>query len=151
MKPLVVLISVFIITLAIGKLITGNFDYALAGKIAMSAMLLLTAFGHFKFADGMLNMLPSSIPLRKEIILFTGIIEIAAAIGLLIPALQSLTAWLLILFFILILPANISAALRGIDYQKGTTDGPGLTYLWFRIPLQIFFIAWVYYFTLYMR
>lgn len=151
MKPLVVLIVVFITALAMDKWIEGNFDYALAGKIAMSAMLLLTAFGHFKFADGMSNMLPSSIPRRKQIVLFTGVIEIAAAIGLLIPALQSLTAWLLILFFILILPANISAAIRGIDYRKGTTNGPGLTYLWFRMPLQILFMLWVYYFAIYLR
>jgi len=151
MKPLVVLIVVFIVALAIDKLITGNFNYSLAGKIAMSAMLLFTSLGHFKFADGMANMLPSSIPHRKEIIVFTGGIEIAAAVGLLIPALQSLTAWLLMFFFILILPANISAALRGIDYQKGTTNGPGLTYLWFRIPLQILFIAWVYYFVIFLE
>lgn len=151
MKPLVVLIVVFAATLAVDKLINGNLQYAFAGKIAMSAMLLLTSFGHFKFTDGMSNMLPSSIPFRKEIVLVTGIIEIAAAIGLLVPSLQFLTGWLLILFFVLILPANISAALRGIDYQKGTTDGPGLTYLWFRIPLQIVFILWVYYFVIYLR
>jgi uncharacterized membrane protein len=57
-----------------------------------------------------------------------------------------LTAWLLILFFFLILPANINAAVNKIDYQKGTTDGNGLNYLWFRVPLQVFFIAWVYFF-----
>jgi len=53
----------------------------------------------------------------------------------------------LILFFILILPANILAALKKVDYQKGTNDGPGAGYLWFRIPLQIFFIAWVAWFS----
>ena len=151
MKPLVVLIVVFIATLAIDKLITGNFDYALAGNIAMSAMLVLTAFGHFRFADGMANMLPPSIPRRKEIILSTGVIEIAAAAGLLIPSLQYITACLLILFFIVVLPANISAALRHINYQEGTTNGPGTVYLWFRVPLQILFIVWVYYFAIYPR
>jgi hypothetical protein len=34
------------------------------------------------------------------------------------------------------------------DYQKGTRDGSGTNYLWFRIPLQIVFILWVYYFGL---
>ncbi|MGH2645000.1 MAG: hypothetical protein ACRDE2_13690, partial [Chitinophagaceae bacterium] len=55
-----------------------------------------------------------------------------------------ITGWLLILFFILILPANISAATRHIDYQKPIAEGNGLAYLWFRIPLQILFIVWTY-------
>jgi uncharacterized membrane protein len=58
-----------------------------------------------------------------------------------------LTGWLLILFFILILPANIYAAVRHIDYQKATTEGNGLHYLWFRVPLQLLFIAWAYFFA----
>ena len=54
----------------------------------------------------------------------------------------------LIVFFILILPVNINAALRHIDYEKGTYEGPGTKYLWFRIPLQVLFILWVYWFAL---
>jgi hypothetical protein len=43
-------------------------------------------------------------------------------------------------------PGNIKAAVNHIDYQKGTNNGPGPTYLWFRIPLQLFFIGWVCFF-----
>jgi uncharacterized membrane protein len=50
----------------------------------------------------------------------------------------------LIVFFVLLLPANINAAIKHIDYQKGTFEGQGLNYLWFRIPLQILFIVWTY-------
>ena len=52
-------------------------------------------------------------------------------------------------FFILILPSNIYASVKKINYQKATLDGPGLSYLWFRMPLQVFFIGWVYFFNLY--
>jgi uncharacterized membrane protein len=52
--------------------------------------------------------------------------------------------WALILFFILVLPGNIKAAIHHIDYQKGTFDGYGPNYLWFRVPLQILFIGWTY-------
>lgn len=144
MKPLIVLISAFVISLLVNKVFNGNFEIALSGRIAMSAMLLFTAFGHFAFTEGMTMMLPDFIPFKTETIYFTGIIEIVAAIGLFIPSLRILTAWLLIAFFILILPANIYAAIKNIDYQKGTFDGQGLTYLWFRIPLQVLFIVWVY-------
>lgn len=144
MKPLIVLIVVFGLSLLGTKFIRGNFEIALSGRIAMSAMLIFTAIAHFAFTKGMAMMLPDFIPYKSQVIYLTGIIEIAAAIGLFIPALRVITAWLLIVFFILILPANIYAALKQIDYQKGSFDGNGLYYLWFRVPLQILFIIWIY-------
>ena len=144
MKPLIVLITVFTISLITTKLIRGNLLIALSGRIAMSVMLVFTAVAHFAFTKGMSMMVPDFIPYKTEIIYFTGIIEIAAAIGLLIPNVRIITAWLLIAFFILILPANIYAAMKQIDYQHGTFDGNGLTYLWLRVPLQILFIVWTY-------
>lgn len=144
MKPLIVLLSVFAISLLTTKFVRGNLELALSGRIAMSAMLVFTAIAHFAFTKGMAMMLPDFIPFKTGIVYLTGIIEIAAAIGLFIPNFRVITAWLLIAFFILILPANIFAAIKHIDYQKGTFDGNGLTYLWFRVPLQILFIIWVY-------
>lgn len=144
MKPLIVLLGVFGISLLVTKIFRGNFELALSGRMAMSAMLLFTAVGHFAFTKGMSLMLPDIVPFKTEAVYLTGIIEIAAAIGLFIPNFRMLTAWLLIVFFILILPANIYATIKHIDYQKGTFDGNGIAYLWFRIPLQILFIIWTY-------
>lgn len=144
MKPLIVLLIVFAVSILAMKLIRGNYEFAKSGRIAMSIMLLFTAVAHFAFTKGMAMMLPDFIPYKTETVYLTGIIEITAAIGLFIPSLRVITAWLLIAFFILILPANIYAATKQIDYQKGTSDGNGLMYLWFRIPLQILFIVWTY-------
>ncbi len=148
MKPLFILLGAFVITLTATKLFTGYFDYDLSGRIAMSVMLLFTAIGHFKLTRGMTMMMPDFIPFKKELVYFTGVVEIVAAIGLLIPPLQQITAWLLIVFFIAILPANINAAIKHIDYEKGTDEGPGANYLWFRVPLQLLFIGWVYWFAI---
>ena len=120
-------------------------DYALSGRIAMSVMLLFTSIAHFVFTKGMAMMLPPFIPFKIEIVYLTGFIEMVAAIGLLIPRLSEVTGWLLIVFFILLLPANIYAASKQIDYEKASFEGKNLNYLWFRIPLQIVFIAWVYF------
>ena len=144
MKPLIVLLSAFVIAIVTIKIICNNYDFALSGRIAMSAMLVFTAIAHVAFTKGMARMLPGFIPYKTIIVYLTGIIEIAAAIGLLIPGIKVLTAWLLISFFILILPANVYAAIKRFDYQKETTGGNGPAYLWFRIPLQVFFIIWVY-------
>jgi uncharacterized membrane protein len=112
----------------------------------MSVMLIFTGISHFLFAEGMALMLPGFIPFKKEVIYLTGVIEIAAAAGLLIPRLRKMTAWLLIIFFIAILPANIHAAIHHVNLRTASFDGSGLNYLWFRVPLQILFIGWVYYF-----
>jgi len=149
MAPLIVLFTVFIITLILFRFTTKENDLFSAGQIAMSAMLLFTAIGHFIYTEGMAMMLPDFVPYAKEMIYFTGGLEIAAAAGLLIPRLRRVTAWLLIIFFIQILPANIYAAIHQVDYQKGTLEGAGSEYLWFRVPLQLFFILWVYFFILY--
>lgn len=144
MKPLIVLISVFLISLVVLKIINEKYNFILSARIGISVMLLFTALGHFLFTEGMTLMISDFIPFKKELVYFTAIIEILGAIGLHITQFRPLIAWLLILFFILILPANINASIKQINYQNGTFDGNGLAYLWFRIPLQNLFILWIY-------
>jgi uncharacterized membrane protein len=144
MKPLIVLLVSFVIALITIKLTANELDYRLAGRIAMSAMLLFTSIAHFAFTKGMAMMIPGRLPFKTELVYFTGIIEVIAAIGLLIPQLRVITAWLLLVFFIVLLPANVYAAIKHIDYQKARFGGNGPRYLWFRIPLQILFIVWIY-------
>lgn len=148
METIITLLGIFMLSMILFKIIQGDYKIALSGRIAMSAMLVLTAVGHFMFAKGMAMMLPDFIPFRIEIIYFTGIIELTAAIGLLVPRMQIKTAWWLILFFILLLPANIYAAMKHVNLQEANFNGEGLNYLWFRIPLQLFFIGWVYRFAI---
>lgn len=148
MKPLFVLLGVFIICLIVNKVSGNDFAFFLSGKIAMSAMLLFTAIGHFAFTKGMALMIPGFIPFKKQLVYLTGIIEAGAAICLLIYSLQMITAWFLIIFFIMLLPANIFAAVKHVDYQKGTYEGPGINYLWLRVPLQILLIVWINWFAL---
>lgn len=145
MKPLIVLLVTFVIALIVTKITSGHYKAPISARVALSAMLLFTASAHFAFTEGMAMMIPSLVPYKTEIVYLTGIIEIIGAIGLLISNFKEATGWLLILFFVLLLPANIHAAIKHIDYQKGNFDGNGLNYLWFRVPLQILFILWTYF------
>lgn len=149
MKPFFLLITVFVVCLFITRFDTGDYLHFLSGRIAMAAMLLFTALGHFIYTKGMAMMVPDAVPFKKAIVYFTGLLEIAFAAGLVYPPTIKVTAWALIAFLILITPSNIKAAQTHVDYQKGTLNGPGPQYLWFRIPLQLFFIAWVWFFALY--
>lgn len=148
MKPLIILLVVFILAILSSYLFTGEWQLVFAGNLAMSAMLMFTALGHFKFPQGMSLMVPDILPFRVTIIYVTGLLEIVAAIGLMVPTVRHIAAVFLIIFFIAILPANIYAAMKRVNLEKGNYEGPGPSYLWFRIPLQVFFIAWICYFCL---
>lgn len=145
MKPLIVLIAIFLVTSLLMKLFMNEVNFPLAGRIAMAAMLVFTAIGHFAFTAGMAAMIPDIIPGKTALVYFTGVLELLFALGLLIPSYRTQLAWLLILFFILVLPANINASLEHINYQTGEANGNGPAYLWLRIPMQLFFIGWVYF------
>lgn len=145
MEVLIVLTCSFAISVLLLKISKGKYYVALSGRIAMASMLVFTGIGHFIFPKGMSMMLPSFVPLKTVLIYFTGVVEFFAAVGLLIPKFRVITGWLLIVFFIFILPTNIYAALKYIDYRHGTYSGYGPAYLWFRIPLQVLFIVWTYF------
>ncbi len=144
MKPLVILGIAFILVLAATRVTSGNFDFHRAGRIAIAVMLIFTGIAHFIYTNGMTMMLPDIIAFRKLLVLLTGLAEIGAAAGLLTSQFATLSAWFVMLFFILVLPANIYAAYHHVDYERSNHDGVGTGYLWFRVPLQLFFIAWVY-------
>jgi len=148
MKPLFVLLTVFLISNLVIRQYKDDMDYHLAGKIALAATLLFTSLGHLIYTKGMLLMLPDFIPLKKEMIYVTGLLEVIGAFGLFIPALSRLTGMLLIVFFLLILPTNIYASIKHLNYETATFDGKGPGYLWFRIPFQLLLIGWTYYFVL---
>lgn len=151
MLPLIVLLTVFCISFFVVRVKTQKNNVQLSASIAMCVMLVFTATGHFIYTKGMAMMLPDIIPYKIQIIYLSGLIEIILGFGLLVPGVKSYFAWLIILFFIAVLPANIYAAINNIDYQKGSFDGYGLSYLWFRVPLQLFFIAWVYWSTFHIK
>ncbi len=144
MVALFILLGIFSISLLCLRVFGRYFNYPLAARIALTVMLLFTAMTHFVYTDGMQLMLPNRIPLKKSVVLISGFIEIALAIAIGIPRFRKIAAWSLIAFLIMILPANIWASMMQVDFQKATHLGPGIEYLWFRIPLQLFFIGWTY-------
>jgi len=145
MKPLLVLVAVFGIS-CFTAFIThnGTVNYKLSGCIAMAAMMAFTSIAYFVYWRGMVLMLPQFLPGKKVIVYLTGVIELLLAAGLLFSDTKALSGILLIFFFIAILPANIIDAQKHVNMEKADYTGHGLAYLWFRIPLQLLFIGWVY-------
>ena len=100
-------------------------------------MLVFTGVSHFTFMkEDFVRMMPPSIPWPHAMVYFTGVCEIAGAVGLLLPEFRRAAAYALIAFFLAVLPANIHAARDGV-----TLRGKPATSLWLRIPIQVLFIA----------
>ncbi len=148
MKPLILLIVAFAAFTGISRLTTGNLNLEFAGNLAMLIMLCFTALGHFLFPKGMSLMIPQFFPFKKALVYLTSLAEVILGLALLFPSSRPFAGYGLIAFFILIVPANIYAAIHHLDIEKGTYTGPGPEYLWFRIPMQLFLIGWVYYFSI---
>ncbi|MES2809424.1 MAG: hypothetical protein V4619_12400, partial [Bacteroidota bacterium] len=111
-------------------------------------MLVFTSVAHFAFFNGMLLTVPPYMPFKAFMVYATGVLEIAGAIGLLLNTTHYITGILLIIFFVALIPSNIYAAQNHINLEKADCTGNGLNYLWFRIPLQLLFIGWVWYFAI---
>lgn len=146
MKPFLLLLITFSISLLLFKLFSGEFNYKFSGNIAMCCMLFFTGVAHFTFTKGMVMMMPPVVPYKTGMIYLTGIMEFLLGIGLIIPQSRYVSAIILIAFFVALLPANVEASLKHINIEKADFTGNGLRYLWFRIPLQIVFIVWVWFF-----
>jgi uncharacterized membrane protein len=148
MKVLIVLILVFGLSLLGTKIFNGSWGLHFSGNLAMFVMLCFTAMGHFKFTQGMVMMMPGIVPFKKEIIYLSGIAEILLGLALLFAAFRVTAGYILIVLFVLMLPANIQAAVKQVNFEKANYEGAGLDYLWFRIPMQFFLIAWVWFFAI---
>lgn len=144
MAPLIFLLTAFIALFIANKFFLQNrLSLSFIGRAALAVMLIVTGIAHFTSTDLLIEIMPDFMPYKREMVYLTGVLELLAVVGLLINKTAKLTAVLLIIFFISILPANIIGSIKqvnlgGMEY--------GAIYLLFRIPLQIFFIVWTYYF-----
>ena len=144
MAPLMFLLGTFLAFYLVNRyLLGGPISLSFRGRFAMAVMLLVTGIAHFAIADQMIAMLPDFVPVKRELVYFTGLCELAAVVGLIWGRFAWLTSVLLIVFFIAVLPANIFDALKGPELS-GFGNGP--EYLFIRIPEQILYIWWVWFF-----
>jgi uncharacterized membrane protein len=107
-------------------------------RVGLALMFLLTGLAHFglgRRAD-LIAMVPPRLPRPDLLVTVTGVLELAGAAGLLIPATARLAAACLALLMILMFPANVSAARRQV--QLG---GRPATPLALRTPMQLLFVA----------
>jgi uncharacterized membrane protein len=140
MAPLIVMLAGWLVARVIGA--TGVWAAAAswsgALRIGLSAMFLFTAASHFhpRTRPDLIRMVPTNLPAPALLVTATGMLELIGAIGLLVPQLTTAAAYGLIALLVAMFPANVRAAREGL-----VIGGRGATPLVWRLPLQLFWIA----------
>jgi uncharacterized membrane protein len=139
MAVLVVLVAALVLFGALGVLGVGALS---SGQDvvawALAVMFLFTASSHFvaRTRGDLVAMVPWAFPRPGLLVSVTGVLEALGAVGLLIPATRGLAGLCLVLLLVALLPANVSAARRGVP-MRGRAPTP----LWLRIPMQTLFVG----------
>jgi uncharacterized membrane protein len=149
MAPLIILLTTFAVLYLIDRFALGRrLGLSFIGRAAMAVMLIATGISHFTNTEELIAIIPDILPAKRELVYFTGICELAAVPGLLWTKTARLASILLLIFFILVLPANIAGSFKSVNFG-GMEYGP--IYLLFRVPLQILFVWWVWFFGIKKR
>ena len=106
----------------------------------MSAAYLFTGVLHFVMPKFFTRIIPPYLPNPQLLNLVSGAAEIILAIMLIFPQTRVYAAWGIILLLIAVFPANWH------HYQK-SIDTPMENYTLMRLPFQIVFILWAYWYT----
>lgn len=111
-------------------------------RLAMAMALLMVGIDHLLTPGRYLAMMPDYLPFPGQLVLFTGLCELAGAVGLLIPLLRRYAAIALAVYFVCVFPANIKNALDGLHIEGLPAAA---WYYWLRLPFQPLIILWALY------
>ena len=129
MAPIITLVVVTVLARLAGTLKFGRGCFATlpaAVCAGVAAMFILTGGAHFiGLRADLMRMVPPALGNPGFWVTFTGIAEIAGAIGILIPATRRLAAVGLPLLLLAIFPANVYAARQRITFAGRITHTLG--------------------------
>jgi uncharacterized membrane protein len=108
-----------------------------ASRTGLAVMLLFTASAHFTaMRHDLVRMIPPVFPAPMTIVYATGVLEIAGAIGLLVPRFRRVAGACLAVLFAAMFVANIHASRAGAGL-----GGEPPTPMLLRAPMQVLFIV----------
>jgi uncharacterized membrane protein len=96
---------------------------------------------HFRAPEVYEQIMPSYLPLHRELVYLSGALEIAGGLGLLPRRTRHAAGVGLILLLIAVWPANLQMLL---DARAAQQPLWWLALLWVRLPLQVVLIVWVW-------
>lgn len=105
----------------------------------LGSIFLLIGLHHLIQPRAYTAIMPKYLPAHKELVIASGLAEIALGATTFIPGLERVSRWGLIALLLAVFPANINMALHAKRYRA---IPPAV--LWGRLPLQFLLIAWVW-------
>ena len=142
----IILLAIMVVPFWIATLIFRDSEKSrFYGVLGLSLLFIFAGAGHFIKTQTITQLLPHWVPLQLLVIYVIGIIEFIVALGLLNSGTRRDFGWIAIILFILFLPANIYGAYSRVEFGGHEL---GIKYLALRIPLQMIFIFWAYWFCI---
>lgn len=82
------------------------------------ATYLLAGGLHLLAPRPFLSIVPGWVPFPTQVVLVTGLCELAGAVGLMVPRWRRLAAIMLAVYAVCVFPANIKHAIDGLAYGR---------------------------------
>lgn len=90
-------------------------EVRLVMRLLMAAFYLAAGVVHLAAPDAFLPVVPAWVPYAREVVLLTGVCELAGALALLTQRLRQAAGIMLALYAVCVFPANIKHALEGVQ------------------------------------
>lgn len=107
----------------------------------LAAFFIVAGVMHFVIPESYMKIMPVALPFPRELVLLSGLLEIAGGVGLLIERTRRVAAIGLVALLIAVWPANVQMLLNAREQQA---TGIYQLLLWLRLPLQIPLILWTW-------
>jgi uncharacterized membrane protein len=110
-------------------------------RLLLAIFFIAAGILHFVFPVQYASVVPPWLPWHHELVVISGLCEIAGGIGILPERTRVAAGIGLILLSLAVLPANVQMLL---DAQAAGKSMWAIALLWLRLPLQLLLIMWIW-------
>lgn len=118
--------------------------YKIVFQIVLAVGMIVVGALNFTSPEGFEKIVPDVLPYHLPLVYTSGYLEVLGGVGLLIPRVSRYAAWLLVVLYIAVFPANLYQAINNIRVAALPHDPP---LIWLRLPFQAFLVTWAWWFT----
>lgn len=113
--------------------------------VVMIIAYIVAGINHFRNPGGYLKIIPPYLPYPQLLNILAGICEVVFGVMLCFPVTRPYAAWGIILMLIAFMPAHIYM-ITNAPMKMGNLLVTR-TLAWARIPFQVLFVLWAWWFT----
>ena len=77
------------------------------GRMVMGTLYVVAGVGHFVATRVYMGIMPDYLPAHRELVLLSGVAEVAGGLGVLVPATRRAAAWGIVALLVAVMPANV--------------------------------------------